>query len=375
MKHFQKLTVYALALLVLSAALFAAFGPSLQAQAQGEPSVAISSDGIEVPVFDSLQLRAQTAGFSGEPSLRWKSSDPLKAAVSRSGKVTGLAVGKVTISVTASGDGKEASASVDLYVVKRGNAIRDYLKNRQVLSYQYSYQDDYYYANDKQAWQKAMGFSAFYDLVAPYAMLETDYVRVKFTYDGKDWLFQFWKGQYGFVFYGSEMGIYTKRHTGRADGTFTTYQCAGSGDWMPMEMTLYHDTTGFGTYERQFTRPYDTYWWCTGFKPGHLRREEPATELRMESRITLKNEEMARLFCDAIAQCGFTEAPDGNLGLDQFCRSGADVRFVWQNISHAETTMPVKVVAGANILAFFMGPLAFMTMLVLDLGLLVLVNA
>ena len=89
MKHFQKLTVYALALLVLSAALFAAFGPSLQAQAQGEPSVAISSDGIEVPVFDSLQLRAQTAGFSGEPSLRWKSSDPLKAAVSRSASHSG----------------------------------------------------------------------------------------------------------------------------------------------------------------------------------------------------------------------------------------------------------------------------------------------
>ena len=375
MKHIKKLTVYFLALLLLGTAVFAAVGPALQARAEGEPWVRITADSNEVAVFESMQLGAETSGFAGEASFTWSSSDPLKATVNRSGKVTGIAVGKVTISVTASANGQQASASLEIYVVKRGNAIRDYLKNRQVLSYKYSYQDDYYYANDKQAWQKSMGFSKFYDLVAPYAMLETDYVRVKFPYDGKDWLFQFWKGQYGFVFYGSEMGIYTKRHTGRDDGTFTRYQCADRGDWMPMEMTLYHDTTGFGTYERQFTRPYDNYWWCTGFKAGHLRRNEPATELRMESRITLKNEEMARLFCDAIAQCGFTEAADGNLGLDQYCRSGADVRFVWQNITHAETTMPIKVVAGANVLAFLMGPLAFMSMLILDLGLLILVNA
>lgn len=375
MKRFQKLTVWTLALLVLGTALLAAFGPVLQAGAADEPKVTITAGSSEVALFESLQLGAEVSGLSGSPSLQWSSSDPLKAAVSRSGKVTGLAVGRVTIRVTASADGQQASGSIDLYVVRRGNKIRDYLKNRQVLSYKYSYQDDYYYANDKLAWQKAMGFSEFYDLVAPYAMLETDYLRVKFPYDGKDWMIQLWKGQYGFLFYGSEIGIYTKRHTGRDDNTFTTYQCAGKSDYLPMEMTLYHDTTGFGTYERQFTRPHDSYWWCNGFKAGHLRREEPATELRMEARITLKSEEMARLFCDAVASCGFTEAGDGSLGLDQYARTGADVRLCWQNISHAETTMPIKVVAGANVLAFFLGPLAFMSMLMLDLGLLILVKA
>lgn len=370
-KRFQRITVYALALLLLGAMV-----PSFFTFAEdAAPAVRIHADSVEVNVLSSIRLTAEVTGVTGEPSYNWSSSDSWTATVDRGGKVTGIAVGRATIGVDASVDGMTLHDEITIYVVKRGNVVRDYLKSNQVLSYQYSYQDDYYYANDKAAWQKWLGFSKFYDLVAPYAMLETDYVRVKFPYDGKDWMIQFWKGQYGFVFYGSEIGIYTKRHTGLDDTVFTTYQCADSGDWMNMEMTLYHDTTGFGTYERQFTRPYDSYWWCTGFKPGHLRVEEPATELRMEARITLKSEEMATLFCDAIRDCGFTEAADGNLGLDQFYRSGADVRVLWQNVSHAETTMPIKAVAGANILAFFMGPLAFMSMLILDLGLLILVNA
>ena len=336
----RKITVYVLFALTLVSLCFPVFSPSLQATAADEtPYVSISASSIEVPLLQSVQLSAEVQNVNGSPSFQWKSSDPLKAMVDRS------------------------------------NGIRDFLKNRQVLSYKYSYQDDYYYANDKQSWQKAMGFSKFYDLVAPYALLETDYLRVKFPYGGKDYMIQFWKGQYGLLFYGSEIGIYTKKHSDKADGTFTLYKCASKDDFLNMDMTLYHDTTGFGTYERQFTRPYDSYWWCTGFKAGHLRVEEPARELRVESRITLKDDEMATQFCSALEQCGLTRITEGSIGVDQFRREGNDVRLVWQNLSHAETTMPVKIVAGANVLAFFMGPLAFLSTLLLDLGLLALVKA
>ena len=372
----RKITVYVLFALTLVSLCFPVFSPSLQATAADEtPYVSISASSIEVPLLQSVQLSAEVRNTNGSPSFQWKSSDPLKAAVDRSGKVTGLAVGKVTVTVTAKVDGLTLTDDIELYVVRRSNGIRDFLKNRQVLSYKYSYQDDYYYANDKQSWQKAMGFSKFYDLVAPYALLETDYLRVKFPYGGKDYMIQFWKGQYGLLFYGSEIGIYTKKHSDKADGTFTLYKCASKDDFLNMDMTLYHDTTGFGTYERQFTRPYDSYWWCTGFKAGHLRVEEPARELRVESRITLKDDEMATQFCSALEQCGLTQVNEGSIGVDQFRREGNDVRLVWQNLSHAETTMPVKIVAGANVLAFFMGPLAFLSTLLLDLGLLVLVKA
>ena len=372
----RKITIYVLFALTLVSLCFPVFSPSLQATAADEtPHVSISASSIEVPLLKSVQLSAEVQNVNGSPSFQWKSSDPLKATVDRSGKVTGLAVGKVTVTVTAKADGLTLTDEIELYVVRRSNGIRDFLKNRQVLSYKYSYQDDYYYANDKQSWQKAMGFSKFYDLVAPYALLETDYLRVKFPYGGKDYMIQFWKGQYGLLFYGSEIGIYTKKHSDKADGTFTLYKCASKDDFLNMDMTLYHDTTGFGTYVRQFTRPYDNYWWCTGFKAGHLRVEEPASELRLESRITLKDDEMATQFCSALEQCGLTQVNEGSIGVDQFRREGNDVRLVWQNLSHAETTMPVKIVAGANVLAFFMGPLAFLSTLLLDLGLLALVKA
>ena len=372
----RKTTVYVLFALTLISLFFPAFSLSFRAKAEdASPSVSIIAGSIEVPLLQSIQLSAEVQNVNGSPSFQWKSSDPLKATVDRSGKVTGLAVGKVTVTVTAKVDSLTLTDDIELYVVRRSNGIRDFLKNRQILSYKYSYQDDYYYANDKQSWQKAMGFSKFYDLVAPYALLETDYLRVKFPYGGKDYMIQFWKGQYGLLFYGSEIGIYTKKHSDKADGTFTLYQCASKDDFLLMDMTLYHDATGFGTYVRQFTRPYDNYWWCTGFKAGHLRVEEPARELRVESRITLKDDEMATQFCNALEQCGLTRITEGSIGVDQFRRDGNDVRLVWQNLSHAETTMPVKIVAGANVLAFFMGPLAFLSTLLLDLGLLVLVKA
>ena len=144
---------------------------------------------------------------------------------------------------------------------------------------------------------------------------------------------------------------------------------------MDFERYYWNEDQTAGEWKHEFSRPYGSYWWCTGFKAGHLRVEEPARELRVESRITLKDDEMATQFCSALEQCGLTRITEGSIGVDQFRREGNDVRLVWQNLSHAETTMPVKIVAGANVLAFFMGPLAFLSTLLLDLGLLALVKA
>ena len=190
-------------------------------------------------------------------------------------------------------------------------------------------------------------------------LLEYDYVRVYFTYDNKDWMIQMWKGQYGLLFFGSEMGIYRKDSSDKAPGLFTFYGCPNEDEWIKMEMTLYHDETGNGNYVRQLTRDYGDYWWCTGFKPGHLRREEPAKELRMTGRLTLKNQEMTDLFIEGLKKCGFKQTENAEkIGLDQFHVDGTDIRLCWQNISDAENTMPIKITAGAmiavSILSFFL---------------------
>lgn len=314
---------------------------------KAELQLIISSESSTVVKYKTVKMTASVVGSSVSPVVTWSSSDTATATVDQNGTVKGVNIGRAIITATAVVDGQSLSDSFVISVTTSTHFIKDYLEDHQVLSYQYSYIDDYYYTNDKDCWQDDYGFGRAYDLVAPYILLEYDYVRVFFTYEDKDWMIQLWKGQYGLLFYGSEMGIYTKDHSDEEDTITTFYDSASKEDWLKMEMTLYHDN-GFGTYEREFSREYDEYWWCTGFKGGHLRREEPADELRMVSRITLKDEEMTKLFVEGLKDCGFSQGSDkNNVALDQFCVDGNDVYLKWQNISEAENTMPIKVVGGA----------------------------
>ena len=107
-----------------------------------------------------------------------------------------------------------------------------------------------------------------------------DTVRIKFDYDDKDWMLQLWKGQYGFVFYGAEIGIYTKPK----DRDVDHYDCASDEDRLKMSMDFYNGGV------KKFSRPYGSYWWCTGFTPGNVLGA--FHKLRVEARITMKDYEM-----------------------------------------------------------------------------------
>lgn len=331
------------------------------------PMLVISSDHLSVTRGRRIQLTATVSGVDETPAITWTSSDTKIAKVDKKGRVRGVAAGKAVITASAEVNGETISGDFAINVVTSSNLIKDLLEKQQVLSYQYSYIDDYYYTNDKQAWQYNFGYGKLYDFVAPYVLLEYDYVRVFFTYEDKDWMIQIWKGQYGLIFYGGEIGIYNKPHTGEEDTFWTFYKCPPEEDWVKMEMTLYHKELN-GTYTREFTRPYDDYWWCTGFKDGHLRIEEPADELRMYSRITLKDKEMAKLFTDGLIACGFEQIEDlKELKDDQFYAKGKDVYFQWQNINEAENTMPIKITLGylyvSNFIAFILAILSFFSLI------------
>lgn len=225
--------------------------------------------------------------------------------------------------------------------------VHNFLEDTAIAGYKYRSEDDYYYCDSPNSWQKSFGYSRIYDLVAPYVLLEYDYARVHFNYDGKNWLIQLWKGQYGLLFYGAEVGVYTKTATEDEDTYTTHYDCADKNDWLQIQTNLYHDYLGDGNYVHEFSTPDEKTWWSTGFKRGHLRREEPATELRQTGTITLKNEEMAQAFSAAFEECGFVKVKSADeLGLDKFYVDGATVHYIWQNNTEAENTMPVKVAAG-----------------------------
>mgnify|MGYP003466778195 CR=1 FL=1 len=202
-----------------------------------------------------------------------------------------------------------------------------------LASYKYDGDGNFYYTDDKECWQKNFGFNEVYDNFAPLSMMYYDTVRTTFEYGGQEWLIQMWKGQYGMVFVGGEVGIYT-RPLGSSGSHFV---CADKDDWLNMEMAFMWDEYSDGNYRAIFNRDYTKYWWCTGFvvgfPNGSLRKT--LTEFRLVTHITFKDTEMAIAFCDAFEANGFTRVSKlDNNAPDTFVQVGPDVGFVWQNINH-----------------------------------------
>lgn len=212
---------------------------------------------------------------------------------------------------------------------------KDQLSQFAVLGYQYQPDGDYYYCNDRDCWQVDFGYNEMYDKYAAVTIMFIDCIRVRFTYNNYDWMIQLWKGQYGWLFIGAEIGVYTaevgKNPGGSSD--INHYNCAEKSNWLKMDMTLYWQETPGGPYNYQFKRTYGDYWWCTGFKKGLLNDfTAPRDELKMKSRITFKSAAMADLFVDGLRSRGFAKAPAADqLSDDSYYRDGADVWFLWSN--------------------------------------------
>lgn len=313
---------------------------------EAELSLEIRADSVSVVVRKTIALTAVVTPASQQDSypVLWETDNAKIATVNQNGVVKGVSVGRAVIKATLVGT--DVSTTFPIFVVRTSNFIHDFFEKEAVLSYKYSYTDDYYYTDDKDCWQAAFGYMNIFDIVAPYVEIEIDYVRVYFNYEDLDWMIQLWKGQYGYLFFGSEMGVYTREPlNGKDIGIFTKFNQPAEENRLNMEMVLYWDEDANGKYVYQFTRPYDKYWWCTAFKAGNLRQSEPADELRMTGLIELKSEEMANIFAEKLVVCGFTESPTAeNMPLDSYYKDGKNVSIVWQNISEAESTVIVKSV-------------------------------
>ena len=208
----------------------------------------------------------------------------------------------------------------------------------QFLGYRYNAEGDFYYTDDKDCWQSNAGYNEIYDNMAAFIMMNIDQVRIRFTYEKKDWMIQLWKGQYGNLLIGAEIGVYTApmgTYTGEV-GAVNHYNCADKEDWLKMDMTCYWKENNQGSYKKAFEREYDYYWWATGFVKGQLTKyTTPRTELKVKSRITFKSTEMADLFVQGMRESGFARALGSNqLVDDSFYQKGADVWFLWTTKYH-----------------------------------------
>ncbi len=148
---------------------------------------------------------------------------------------------------------------------------------------------NYTVTTPQHVWMRDMGYSVIYDIVGGMGFMNTDTVRVKFEHGGKHWMFQFWKGNYGFgLLNGAELGIYNK-----TDKNAFAYDCATDEEMLMMSTTL--RTKDEILIEREEMK----HWWMCGFRFGPAIEK---SELIMESTIVFENEEMMNSFLGAISE-------------------------------------------------------------------------
>ncbi len=144
------------------------------------------------------------------------------------------------------------------------------------------------------AWQKQFGYCKLYDWYAPRTGMMIDSEPVIFSYDGRQWLLEFWKGQYGLTC-GAEMGVYVTQEDSPCISD-EHFDAVDSGDFLHMSFALYKDG-----------KPYfdniGLHWWLTGFRLGDYAKPG---DLGMKARVSLKDEAMLGAFVGALVKLGYT---------------------------------------------------------------------
>lgn len=147
------------------------------------------------------------------------------------------------------------------------------------------------------AWQRSFGYCHFYDASAPLLSMILDSEPIRFFYDDKYWLIEFWKGQYGAAL-GCEVGVYSTSRRGLRigdiyDGTF--YNC--SDDLFEISISLMYKGRAILTLKAE-------HWWLAGFRAGCFANPE---ELTANIRIRMEDECMLKAFADALAKAGYSK--------------------------------------------------------------------
>lgn len=168
--------------------------------------------------------------------------------------------------------------------------------------------DQNIFYSDADPWQKNFGFTSVYDTFAKFGNMIYETERFKFSYGGRDWMFQVWKGRYG-ITSGAEMGIYYRELGSDVD----FYHCADASKYVAMDFRLYKDN------ELYMFREPARHWWLTGFKLGDLIN---GNDFLMELTYYLDHAGMANALERAIANEGFVKG-------ETYIRDGNNIRVFW----------------------------------------------
>lgn len=182
------------------------------------------------------------------------------------------------------------------------------------------YEDVFY--SIMNPWQRDLGYCRLYDEASAALSMIIDCEPIRFEYNGKKWMIEFWKGQYG-MNSGGEVGIYYTNGPdlnipGIFNGTF--YYSVKDQDRINMAFAIRKNGNLL------FTRT-GYHWWLTGFKLGEFSKP---SELTMDITLDLYDKQMANAFIAALEKVGYTDKEYGVRG-----------RMVYVHFAKPHTNQPI----------------------------------
>lgn len=165
------------------------------------------------------------------------------------------------------------------------------------FGFAYNLNNDLFYSL-MYCWQRNMGYCRFYDEAAATLSMIIDCEPIRFEYNGKKWLIEFWKGQYGMTT-GAEIGVYAAKDTKQDFPDLfdnELYDSVSDDERLVMAYSLKKDN------KLLFKRE-GLHWWLTGFK---LAEYTNPRSLTMEIRITFPKTDMKDAFVDGLFEAGYS---------------------------------------------------------------------
>lgn len=270
----------------------------------------IADDGELVPITTKAANKSGSNSGSYTANKTTKKASSNKTTTTTTTKNTNLTI-KDAAELTKWLATGEWLKYIKWYIDADGNITTD--GDKGVLGFGYSTKEKCFYATGN-AWQRNFGYSDLYDKTSQLIAISYDTSKIFFIYGGKEWMIQLWKGQYGFVLLGAEVGVYNRPQGSNGN---TYFECADDSERLPISLTLNKDGKPL------FVRSQKLSWWQTGFVPGQLGvgvmvGSKYTKTLDITTSITFKDAEMRKAFVYGLKKCSYIyNNVDGMDGRDE----------------------------------------------------------
>lgn len=165
------------------------------------------------------------------------------------------------------------------------------------------------------AWQRKSGYEALFDKAAAHFHMIFDAYPVYFDYEGRTWLIEFWKGQYG-INTGAEVGVYYADRIVPEEEREKEHFQAVSDEEMPL-ISYCLERKKKGMYCMKWH-----HWWLASFRMGEFSRPK---DLQLMTVITFPNPQLAESFYEGVRNSG---CPGNKF---RICCTEVHVRMDWSD--------------------------------------------